>query len=131
MATLRLAVVTPERTELDQEVDTVSLPMIDGQLGVLPGHAPMIGRLGYGIIRYKSGGQEQKRFIDGGFLQIEANVISVLTARMIGVDSLKADEAERELAKALALPSDSDAARSIRDTAIARARGQLFASTRT
>jgi F-type H+-transporting ATPase subunit epsilon len=130
MATLRLAIVTPERTELDKEVATVTLPMIDGQLGVLPGRAPMIGRLGYGFLRYKVGEQEHKHFVDGGFVQIEANIVSVLTSRLLSIEALKAADAERELTKALALPSDNDAARSIRDTAIARARGLLYAATR-
>ena len=44
---LRCVVVTPERTELDREAEYVSLPMFDGELGVLKGRAPMIGRLGY------------------------------------------------------------------------------------
>ena len=43
--TLRCVVVTPERTELDREAEYVSLPMFDGELGVMSGRAPLIGRL--------------------------------------------------------------------------------------
>ena len=48
---LRVVVVTPEQTVLDAPTDFVALPLYDGELGVAPGHAPMIGRLGYGELR--------------------------------------------------------------------------------
>ena len=50
---LQVVVVTPEKTLLDETVDFVALPLYDGELGVLPGRAPLIGRLGYGELRTK------------------------------------------------------------------------------
>ena len=47
-------VVTPERALLDEPADFVALPMYDGELGVLPGRAPLIGRLGYGELRIRA-----------------------------------------------------------------------------
>ena len=74
-------VVTPERAVLDEAVDFVALPMYDGELGVLPGRAPLIGRLGYGELRIRRGEETQRFFIDGGFAQVRANVVTVLTPR--------------------------------------------------
>ena len=55
MAQIQLVIVTPEKTTFDQAVDSVTLPLIDGEAGILPGHAPMIGRLGPGELRVNSG----------------------------------------------------------------------------
>ena len=65
--TLQCVVVTPERVVIDETVDFVALPMFDGELGVLPGRAPLIGRLGYGELRICRGEHTQRYFIDGGF----------------------------------------------------------------
>ena len=55
---LQCVVVTPERTLLDELVDFVALPLYDGELGVLPGRSPLIGRLGYGELRTRIGGDD-------------------------------------------------------------------------
>lgn len=91
--TVQCVVVTPERTVLDTAVDFVSLPMYDGELGVLPGRAPLIGRLGQGELRIRKGTTTQRYFIDGGFAQVRANIVTVLTAR-----AQKADEIDQQAA---------------------------------
>ena len=53
---LQCIVVTPERTWLDELVESVVLPAYDGEIGILPGHTPLIARLGYGELRTKTGG---------------------------------------------------------------------------
>src|SRR5437588_3066687 len=78
---LHCVVVTPERALLDQVADFVALPMYDGELGVLPGRAPLIGRLGYGELRIRRGQQTERFFIDGGFAQVRENTVTVLTSR--------------------------------------------------
>ena len=55
MAKLKIVIVTPETTTLDQEADFVVLPMFDGESGISANHAPMIGRLGPGELRVKDG----------------------------------------------------------------------------
>ncbi|MCS6977381.1 MAG: ATP synthase F1 subunit epsilon [Gemmatales bacterium] len=79
--TLQCVVVTPERTILDEQAEFVALPMYDGELGVLPGRAPLIGRLGTGELRLTTGGHSQRFYIDGGFAQVRSNVVTVLTSR--------------------------------------------------
>ncbi len=83
MSELQIIVVTPEATELDQSCEFIAIPMIDGEAGILPGHAPMIGRLGPGELRVRAGGKDTSYYIDGGFLQVEGNVVSVMTGRAI------------------------------------------------
>ena len=56
---LQCVVVTPERTLFDEVVEFVALPLYDGELGVLPGRAPLIGRLGFGELRIRDGGATQ------------------------------------------------------------------------
>lgn len=125
---IRCVVVTPERTELDREADFVALPMYDGELGIQPGRAPMIGRLGYGVLRLQTSAGPQRYFVDGGFAQVESDVVSILTARAIVVDSLSVDSAARMLSDALELPSNTPELAKIKEAAVRRARGQLRAA---
>ncbi|WDQ17577.1 F0F1 ATP synthase subunit epsilon [Rhodopirellula sp. P2] len=125
---IRCVVVTPERTELDREADFVALPMFDGELGVQGGRAPMIGRLGYGVLRLQTVSGPERYFVDGGFAQVEDDVVNVLTSRAIPVDLLDNDEATKTLAEALDMPSSTPEQAQIKDAAVRRARGQLRAS---
>lgn len=126
--TIRCVVVTPERTEIDKQAEFVALPMFDGELGVLPGRAPLIGRLGYGVLRLQTTAGPQRFFVDGGFAQVEDDVVNVLTARAISVDLLSVDDAGRHLAEALEMPSTTPEQAHIKDAAVRRARGQLRAA---
>src|SRR5688572_8240342 len=86
---LRVVVVTPEQTVLEATTDFVALPLYDGELGVAPSDAPMIGRLGYGELRIGHG-EGQRFYVDGGFVQVVDNVVSVLTNRAIPATRLDA-----------------------------------------
>ena len=108
---VQCVVVTPERAVLDEPVDFVALPMYDGELGVLPGRAPLIGRLGYGELRIRHGTAVRRFYIDGGFAQVRNDVVTVLTARAIPADEIKADDAARALEAARAVgktPEEQD-----------------------
>ena len=78
MAQIQLVIVTPETTIFDQAVDSVVLPLIDGESGIYPNHSAMIGRLGPGELRAKVGGSTERFYVDGGFVQIENNTITCL-----------------------------------------------------
>ncbi len=125
MAQLQCIVVTPEATVLEELVDFVALPLYDGELGVAPGRAPMIGRLGYGEMRLVVGGQTRRFYVDGGFVQIAANVVSVLTNRAVPAASLDAKTAAEMLAQARSRPANSDELLALRDRAEQQARAQL------
>ena len=107
---IRLVVVTPETTLLDESVDAVRLPLYDGSIGILPGRAPMVGRLGFGEMTVRAGSTERVWFVDGGFVQVSGGVTSVLTNRAVPPDKLDAAEAERRLAEANAMSATTEAA---------------------
>lgn len=71
----------PEQTSLEQTAEFVALPLYDGEIGIGSDHAPLIGRLGYGEMRLKTGNQTVSYYVDGGFVQVAGNVVSVLTNR--------------------------------------------------
>ena len=95
---LQCVVVTPERAVLDESVDFVAMPMYDGELGVLPGRAPLIGRLGFGELRTIKAGRTERYYIDGGFAQVRDNVVTILTAKAIKAEEINAQAAEQALA---------------------------------
>ena len=125
MPEIQIVIVTPEETTFDQMVDAVVLPLIDGEAGVLPGHAPMIGRLGPGELRARSGSHESRFYVDGGFVQIESNVVSVLTGRSLPAAELELTAAKNALANAENEPSDTPALSDRKRKAMAQAKAQI------
>ncbi len=101
---IRCVVVTPEKAVLDEAADFAAVPMFDGELGVMPGRAPLIGRLGAGELRIKQGGATKRFFVDGGFVQIRENVVTLLTEKAIPAEALNVQAAETELQTALSKP---------------------------
>src|SRR5436853_1215353 len=98
--TLQCVVVTPERALVDEPADFVALPMYDGELGVLPGRAPLIGRLGPGELRIRTGSQVQRFYVDGGFAQVRGDVVTVLTPRAQKAETIDTAAATAALAAA-------------------------------
>jgi F-type H+-transporting ATPase subunit epsilon len=80
---LQCVIVTPERAVLDEPADMVILPMIDGELGVQPRRAALVGRLGNGELRIKNGAETKKLRVEGGFAQVRSDVVTVLTTRVV------------------------------------------------
>src|SRR6266404_572114 len=111
---LRCVVVTPERALLDESADFVALPMYDGELGVLPGRAPLIGRLGCGELRIRRGGAVECYYVDGGFAQIRANVVTVLTGRALKPSEINAAAAQQALETANHAPAATPEAQAAR-----------------
>lgn len=124
MPQLRCTVTTPEKTELDVSADSVTLPLYDGQIGILPGHSPMVGRLGYGIMEVKQSGQAQSYYIDGGFVQVTGESVAVLTDKLQSPSVITEAGAEEELREALALPAGQPALTAIKEKAVMRARAR-------
>ena len=67
---LRLTVITPLKLLVDEEVETVSLPSLEGYLGVFPGHRPLFLTLGEGKITYRVGQKEDHLAVQGGYAEI-------------------------------------------------------------
>ena len=96
---LSLEVVTPHRTVLIEDVDSVTLPGIEGELGILPEHIPLLTTLDTGIMSYASNGNKQVIAVHWGYAQVEGNSVRVLaelaeTAEEI--DLQRAKEAEKK-----------------------------------
>ncbi|MFO0804843.1 MAG: F0F1 ATP synthase subunit epsilon [Gemmataceae bacterium] len=120
---VRCTVVTPEKAVLDAVADFVILPMFDGELGVLPGRAPLIGRLGAGELRLKTGSTVVRWFIEPGFVQVRNNLISVLTAKAQKAEEVTVALAEKAAADAAAMPSGTPVERANKTKARDRAQG--------
>ncbi len=128
---LRLLVITPEKTALDQTVDSVRFPLADGQIGILPGRAPLVGRLGFGELKFVDGQKEQSFFLDGGFVQVKQNTVSILTARLLELNQLKVEEAERLLQEALSRRTANETERAAKERDVLRARSMLTLARKT
>jgi F-type H+-transporting ATPase subunit epsilon len=121
---LQCIIVTPERAVLDEPTDFVALPMYDGELGVLPSRAPLIGRLGYGELRIGQGTSARRFYVDGGFAQVRNNVVTVLTPRAQRAEDIQPDAVAHALQAAQA-PAPSPEGQDARWQAQQRARAQL------
>ena len=124
-APLHCLVVTPEATVVDTGADFVALPLYDGEMGIARQHSPMIGRLGYGELRITTDGQQQCYYVDGGFVQVVGDEVSVLTSRAIPANDLDAERASELLRQALAKAALGSDQLAIRERLVAQARGQL------
>ena len=79
MATLKLEIVTPEATAYSEDVEMVTLPGAEGELGVYPNHVPLLTTLNPGEVRVLKGGKETFLAIGEGFVEITGASVSVLT----------------------------------------------------
>lgn len=99
-----LEIVTPERLAYSDEVDAVVLPGSEGEMGVLPHHAPLVSTLGVGELRIRKSGAEESFAIVGGFVQVRPDRVVVMaeTADLASeIDLERAQEARREAERAL------------------------------
>src|SRR3954447_10927225 len=101
---LQLEIVTPERLAYSDTVDQVVVPGSEGELGILPHHAPLLAMLGVGELRIRKGGVDESFAIAGGFVQVRPDKVVVM-AEMADlaseIDLERANEARREAERAL------------------------------
>jgi len=103
--TTRLDIVTAEREVFSDEVDEVVAPGVEGQLGILPHHAPLMTTLLPGELLVKKGGEEFYLAISGGFIEVRPDRIIVLAdaaERVEEIDIARAEEAKRRAEERLA-----------------------------
>ncbi len=128
-APLSCVVVTPEKAVLDERADFIVVPMVDGELGIGHNRLPLIGRLGFGELRITLGQRTQHYYIDGGFLQIRNNVVTLLTAKAIPTGEIKTHAAQEVLATPKV--ETTREAQDARLKALERARTQLRLARKT
>ncbi len=110
---LHLEIVTPEKRAFEGDVDEVIVPGSEGELGILPHHAPLISALGQGVLRLRRQGREEEFAIFGGFLQVRPDRVVVLaeTADMASdIDMERAERARREAERVLEGAAEADMA---------------------
>ncbi len=104
MAELQLEVITPERRVLAEAVSMVTLPGLGGELGILPGHTPLISQLQTGVLSYVQDGKTFQLHVSGGFLEIKDDHVSVLAEiaeRPEEIDAARARLAREHVEKQL------------------------------
>lgn len=109
---LRLEIVTPEKKVVDETVDAVTVSGANGEIGILPQHAPLISILRPGILAYTRGGATDRLVVAGGFVEVNSDKVSVLAdvAETAGEIDMDAARSEREATeRALGAWSGSEA----------------------
>ena len=116
-------VVTPEEQTFDQTVTQAILPAHDGNIGILTGRAPLLVKLGQGVLRLDvQGGTRQQFYIEGGVAQMKDNRLTVLTQEALRPDDVTKESARAELAEATARRITDEQSFEDRQRRLARAR---------
>lgn len=100
MATLHISIVTAERSLLEDDVDMVIAPGAEGQLGILPMHAPLMTMVTPGEIRLKKGASESAFTVTGGFLEVRDNKVTILADAAERAEEIDLARAEAAMKKA-------------------------------
>jgi F-type H+-transporting ATPase subunit epsilon len=93
---LQLDVITPERRLLSEQVDSVNVPGAGGELGILPGHTPLISELKTGVLAYTRGAETRRLLVSGGFVEVNEDRVSVLADLAEFPDEVDAERARNE-----------------------------------
>lgn len=113
---MRLNIVTPEKLAFSDEIDSVVVPGGEGELGILPAHAPIVTTLKPGELRYLKAGQETSLAIGTGIVEVSDDCVSVITDMALGAEEIdeaaveKAIEAAQKAMSEKLLPEESAAA---------------------
>ena len=128
MAKLQLEIVTPEAKTFSEEVDMVVLPGVEGELGILPLHVPLMTRLLPGEIRITQGQKQVELVVGNGFVEVMPDKVSILTDMAMSdteIDEQAAEEAIKRAQAALQNKSlDAEEVAEI-ESALARSLAQL------
>ena len=125
---MRLEFVIPERALVQEEVDEVELPGLEGYFGVLPGHAPLLATLKTGTIWYRRGTERKYLFIAQGFAEVGPDRVAVLARiaeRAEDIDAARAEASKRKAEEQLARLAVGDAAAGPARQALERANTRL------
>ena len=110
---------------LECDAKFVAFPAHDGEIGILPRRAPLVCKLGIGLMRIETTEEKHVMLIDGGFAQIVDNKLSILTEQTRKTDEINADEAQKALEQAREMKITDEPSYIARTRAIQRARARL------
>ncbi len=124
---LTLDIVTPERALPSQTADEVVLPALDGEIGILPGHAALMSQLGVaGLLTYRQSGKETLAFVAQGFVEVLSDRVTVLTERVELAEDIDIEDARAKLREAELALKKAESERP--DADLSRLRAELEAS---
>jgi len=126
-STLKLEIVTAEGPAYSQDVEMVTLPAVQGQIGVLPEHVPLMTQMVPGEIIVRKGGQDQFLAVGGGLIEVTADRVSILTDMAISVEKIDQASAEEARQRALARLNEKLSSEEVAsvNAALARSLAQL------
>ena len=127
MATLKLEIVTPEAKTYSEDVDMVTLPAVEGEMGIYPNHVPLMTQIVPGEISVMKGGQVYHLAVGEGFVEITGERVAILTDMAIkaeNIDETQAEEARRRAEARLAEKLDDEEAAMVA-AALAQSLAQL------
>ena len=127
---MQCIVVTPERTVFDQSAEFIAMTLFDGEIGISPGHTPMIGRLGCGEMRIRREGHVDRYYVEGGFVEVLDDVVSVLTRCAVPAGEIDEAVVREQLLSAQSRRATTPEAAAVRDRAVEESRGQLRVARR-
>ena len=122
-------VITPERQVLDAEATFLAFPAHDGEIGILRDRAPLLCKLGTGVLRMEAGPQNQRLFIDGGFAQVLRNQVTILTEQALRTEEIDVEQTRAALAEARARRTSTPEETEARRREILRQQAKLKAAT--
>ena len=128
--TFHCSVITPERAVLEADATFVAFPAHDGEVGILRDRAPLLYKMGIGVLRVETPEGNHTFFVDGGFAQMVENRLTLLTEQAKRVEEIDREGARRALAEAREMPMVGDAEFAARQRAMKRAEVQLHLTER-
>lgn len=131
---IRCEIVSQDRMVWEGDADIVIVPGVNGEMGILPNHAPLLSTLQYGILKVRYKGQEEVFTVAGGLIEVQPDIITVLsdTAENVKEIDVQRAEAARKRAEALlkqGVPTDSDVYEQV-EMSLRRSRLRLEAVSR-
>ena len=131
--TFELEVATPDRLLVREPVEEAQVPLVNGYIGVLPGHSPLLGEVGTGDLAYVAQGRRRHMAVTGGWAEVLSGRVRVLAdsaERADEIDVARAEEARGRALDRLSHPKeDLDVARAL--NALRRAQARLDTSAKT
>ena len=97
---LTLEIVTPEARVYSDTVDTVVIPTVEGEIGILPGHIPLLTQVGAGELRVQKGGKTELLVVGNGFAEIDGDKVSILAESALAEEKIDVDAAEKAMHRA-------------------------------
>ena len=128
--TLRLEVVTPSRRVLEAHADEIWIPGALGELGILPGHTPLLTSLGTGELKWTEGSEHGRLVIQGGFAEVQPDAVTVLATVAETIDQIDLEAARAALGEAqLSIKSASAEEFDTLDASVRLAETRISAAT--